>query len=68
MTTTQNTKTDFRITKRNEALARAAAHTLTANAGGNAYYTSEHFSALAAQATAHAQWIDGKIANFPHGA
>ena len=63
-----NTETDFRIAKRDEAIARAEQAERMAAQGGDAYYDAAAYRVMAARSRAFAAWVDEKIRNFPKAA
>ena len=60
--------TDFRIVKRNEAIARAEKAEAMAAQGGDSYYDAPAYLVMAARSRAFAAWVDEKIRSFPKAA
>lgn len=57
--------TDFRIAKRDSALAKAANLQARSDAGGDAWDTPDNFSQRAASAQRFADWVQAKIEANP---
>lgn len=56
---------DFRIAKRDAAIARAEEAEAMAAKGGDAYYDAPAYLAMAARSRGFAEWVDSKIRLFP---
>lgn len=63
-----DTAIDFRIVKRDEAIARAEKAEALAAQGGDAYYAAQTYREMAARSRAFAAWVDEKIRNYPKAA
>ena len=63
-----DTVNDFRISKRDEAIARAEEAERMATQGGDAYYDAHAYRVMAARSRTFAAWVDEKIRNFPKAA
>lgn len=59
---------DFRIAKRDAAIARAEQAELLAEQGGDGYYDANTYRAMATRSREFAAWVDSKIRDFPKAA
>lgn len=61
-----DTATDFRIAKRDAAIARAEQAEFLAAQGGDGYYHANTYREMAARSRQFAAWVDSMIRDFPN--